>query len=241
MSEAIATYTEAEYLAVEERSELRHEFVGGRVYQMSGGTERHELAVASLARRLHPAARSSGCRTFANRQLRVPSGDHYYPDVMVACGKAANPLYEERPTLIIEVLSPSTAGEDRKGKLRAYATVETLERYVLVDPVFRRFEVYRQASGTASDPGRWSRPATASSTSTSSTTTSRAKRRPEPYSVITDDHGVNRDQPKPPRPSGCRRGAKQPRRGRRRSGPRPRPAAGAGAGSGTGRRSPSSP
>lgn len=153
MSEAIATYTEAEYLAAEERNELRHEFVGGRVYQMAGGTERHELAVASLARRLHPAARSSGCRTFANRQLRVPSGDHYYPDVMVACGKAANPLYEERPTLIIEVLSPSTVGEDRKGKLRAYATVETLERYVLVDPVFRRFEVYRHAKWHSFGPG----------------------------------------------------------------------------------------
>lgn len=115
MIEGIATYTEAEYLAIEERSEVRHEFVGGRLYQMSGGTERHELAVAALARRLYPGARAAGCRTFANRQLRVPSGDHFYPDVMVACGKASNLLYEERPTLIVEMLSPSTAAEDRKG------------------------------------------------------------------------------------------------------------------------------
>jgi Uma2 family endonuclease len=142
MSEAIATYSEAEYLAREERSDVRHELVGGRVYQMAGGTERHELAVAALVRRLHPGARAARCRTFANRQLRVPSGDHYYPDVMVACGKAANQLYEERPTLIVEVLSPSTAAEDRKGKLRAYTTCGSLERYVLVDPVFRRFEVF---------------------------------------------------------------------------------------------------
>lgn len=153
MSEAIATYTEAEYLAIEERSEVRHEFVGGRLYQMSGGTERHELAVAALARRLHPGARGAGCRTFANRQLRVPSGDHYYPDVMVACGKASNLLYEERPALIVEVLSPSTAGEDRKGKLRAYATCESLDRHVLVDPVFRRFEVYRRDQWESFGPG----------------------------------------------------------------------------------------
>ena len=90
MSEAIATVSEAEYLALEERTSVRNELVGGRIYQMAGGTERHELAVASLARRLHPGARAAGCRTFANRQLRIPSGDHYYPDVIVACGKAAN-------------------------------------------------------------------------------------------------------------------------------------------------------
>jgi len=101
MSEAIATYTEAEYLAIEERSEVRHEYVGGRLYQMAGGTERHELAIGALARRLHPAGRAAGCRTFANRQLRVPSGDHYYPNVMVACGKASNTICEENPTLLV--------------------------------------------------------------------------------------------------------------------------------------------
>lgn len=153
MSEAIATYTEAQYLALEEASVVRHEFVGGRLYQMSGGTERHELAVGALVRYLHPGARAAGCRAFANRQLRVPSGDHYYPDVMVACGKAANVLYEERPTLIIEVLSPTTANEDRKGKLRAYATCQSLDRYVLVDPVFRRFEVYRAGRWASFGPG----------------------------------------------------------------------------------------
>jgi len=153
MSEAIATYTEAEYLVIEQRSEVRHEFVGGRLYQMSGGTERHELAVGAIVRRLHAGARAARCRTFANRQLRVPSGDHFYPDVMAACGKASHVLYEERPTLIVEVLSPTTAAEDRKGKLRAYATCETLDRYGLVDPVFRRFEVYRQKTWSSFGPG----------------------------------------------------------------------------------------
>ncbi len=143
MGEAFGTYSEAEYLALEERSAVRHELVGGRVYQMPGGTERHELAIGALTRRLHPGARAAGCRVFTNRQLRVPSGDHYYPDAMVACGKAANTLYEETPTLIVEVLSPSTAAEDRKGKLRAYTTCPSLDRYILVDPTFRRIEVYR--------------------------------------------------------------------------------------------------
>src|SRR3954451_19595984 len=153
MSEAIATYSEAEYLALEQRSEVRHEYVGGRLYQMSGGTERHELAIAALVRRLYPGARAAGCRTFANRQLRVPSGDHYYPDVMVACGTAANQIYEESPTLNVEVLSPTTAAEDRKGKLRAYATCEALDRYLLVDPVFRRVECYSHGSWQSFGPG----------------------------------------------------------------------------------------
>jgi len=153
VSEAISTYSESEFLALEQRSEVRHEYVGGRIYQMSGGTERHELAVAALVRKLHPGARSAGCRTFANRQLRVSAGDHYYPDVMVACGKAANQLYEERPTLLIEVLSPTTASEDRKGKLRAYSTCESLDRYILVDPVFRRVETYANGTWRSYGPG----------------------------------------------------------------------------------------
>ena len=154
MSEAVETYTEAEYLALEERSDVRHELVGGRVYDMSGGTERHELAVAALLRRLYPGAHATGRRTFAHRQLRVPSGDHYYPDVMVACGPAANLMYEERPAVIFEVLSPSTIAEDRRGKLRAYLTCESLQRYILVDPVFRRFEVYRAGVWRSAGPGQ---------------------------------------------------------------------------------------
>jgi Uma2 family endonuclease len=112
-----------------------------------------ELAIAALVRRHHPGARAKGCRTFANRQRRVPSGDHYYPDVMIACGKAAHQLYEEQPTLLVEVLSPSTAGEDRKGKLRAYTSCQSLQRYLLVDPVFRRVELYTQDRWQSFGPG----------------------------------------------------------------------------------------
>jgi hypothetical protein len=67
VSEAIATFSEAEYLALEERSEVRHEFVGGHVDQMAGSTERHELAIATLVRRLHPRVRAQHFRSFANR------------------------------------------------------------------------------------------------------------------------------------------------------------------------------
>jgi Uma2 family endonuclease len=153
VSEAIATFTEAEYLALEQRSNLRHEFVGGRIYQMAGGTERHELAIAALVRRLYPAARAARCRVFANRHLRVPAGDHYYPDVMVVCGTAAHQLYEEHPTLLIEVLSPSTANEDRKGMLRAYTMCGSLRAHLLVDPVFRRFELYAAGEWSSYGPG----------------------------------------------------------------------------------------
>jgi Uma2 family endonuclease len=83
----------------------------------------------------------------------VPAGDHYYPDVMVACGKAANQLFEERPALIVEVLSPTTATEDRKGKLRAYASCDSLLRYILVDPVFRRFESFTDGRWESFGPG----------------------------------------------------------------------------------------
>ena len=55
--------------------------------------------------------------------------------------------------MIFEVLTPSTADEDRKGKLRAYTTIDTLERYILIDPVFRRFEVFRRNQWHSFGPG----------------------------------------------------------------------------------------
>lgn len=55
--------------------------------------------------------------------------------------------------MLVEVLSPSTAAEDRKGKLRAYSTIATLDRSVLVDPIFRRFEVYRRGHWRSYGPG----------------------------------------------------------------------------------------
>jgi len=145
-SEELPHYTLEQYLAVEEASQVRHEFVGGRIYAMSGGTERHDLLTGLIYEVLAAAARREGCRPFiANRQARVGSA-HYYPDVMIVCARSAERLYETDASLIVEVSSRSTVDTDRREKASAYATLPGLSLYVLVDPERRRIEVAQRRS-----------------------------------------------------------------------------------------------
>lgn len=150
VTEAIAYTSFGDFVADEAARPVRHELVGGRVYVMAGGTERHDLTAQSLWERLAPGARAGGCRAFmGNRLLKTPSAATYYPDVMVVCERAADEQYETGPTLIVEVLSPSTESTDRREKAENYARIESLATYALVHPVFRRIEV------AGRDSGRW--------------------------------------------------------------------------------------
>lgn len=149
MTEAIAFTTFEQFLAAEIESPQRHELVGGRVYAMSGGTERHDLTAQAMYERLVGGARQGGCRTFhGNRLLKLSKSESYYPDVMVICGSRADEHYETSPGLIVEVLSPSTESTDRREKAVAYRSIPSLAMYLLVSPVFRRIErATRDASG----------------------------------------------------------------------------------------------
>jgi Uma2 family endonuclease len=148
MTEAIAVISFDGFLEREQRSERRHELVGGRVYAMSGGSERHDLAAGLIYELLATGARASGCRPFtSNRLVRTRCGNAYYPDVMVVCGQAPHRLYETDPALVVEVLSPSTADVDRREKAVAYAEATSLRLLVLVDPETRRMELARPVSG----------------------------------------------------------------------------------------------
>lgn len=144
MSEAIAFVGISDFLEGEGRADRRHELVGGRVYAMAGGSERHDLAAGLLFEALATGARRAGCRPFtANRLVRTRYESAYYPDVMIACGKAPHRLYETDPALVIEVLSPSTADIDRREKASAFAASGSLDLFLLVDPDNRRIEAAR--------------------------------------------------------------------------------------------------
>lgn len=152
MSGAIAFCSAEEFLFGEELAERRHELVGGRVYAMAGGSERHDLVAGLIYELVAPGSRLRGCRPFtANRLLRTPSGNLYYPDVLVACGPAPHRLYETGPALIVEVLSPSTADIDRREKAVAHAEAEPLQLLLLVDPDARRIEAARPSGGRVTE------------------------------------------------------------------------------------------
>ena len=138
-----------EYLAFEEKSPVKHEYVSGEAYAMTGVTTRHNVITLNIARHLHDAARSHGCRIFATDVKLQAAGRVYYPDVILACGKAAEvELIIEEPSLVVEVTSPSTRGTDRREKLDSYRRIPSLLMYLIVEQRRRHVLVYaRDANG----------------------------------------------------------------------------------------------
>ena len=127
-----------EYLEREMASDLRHEYLGGRVYAMSGTSDPHNVIALNIAAALHGHLRGKSCRAFINdMKCRIESVGHdafYYPDVMVTCGPRGEPRYFKRdPVIIFEVLSPGTEGTDRREKFFAYTSLPTLEAYIIVE------------------------------------------------------------------------------------------------------------
>lgn len=132
-------YTLEEYLELDRTSEERFEFWDGEVFCMSGGSEAHVEIESNLVAFLKPQLRVRGCRVFpAEMRIRVPSAPPYrYADFSALCGEAK---FEEiggvdtlvNPTLIVEVLSPSTEAYDRGDKFSHYKSIPTLREYLLV-------------------------------------------------------------------------------------------------------------
>ncbi|WP_102126807.1 Uma2 family endonuclease [Deinococcus planocerae] len=138
-----------EYLRSEEQSPYKREYVGGFVYPLhahAGVSQRHSLICGNVFATLHPHARRQGCRIHqTDMRLQVGSA-LFYPDVMLVCGQdMPHPLYETAPCLLVEVLSPSTAANDRVGKYALYTSLPTLQTYLIVEQTQRRVYEYQRA------------------------------------------------------------------------------------------------
>jgi Uma2 family endonuclease len=137
-----------QYLAFERASETRHEYLNGEIYAMVGATEKHNTISVSLVLSLGPQVRKQGCRLYTNdMRLKVSAtGLYTYPDITVVCGdRKFDDKYKDtllNPTLIIEVLSPSTENYDRGEKFRHYRALPSLQTYVLVYQDSPRIEQY---------------------------------------------------------------------------------------------------
>lgn len=146
--------TEAEYLAFERRSEIKHEFTDGIVYTVSGASREHGLITSSVIALLYSQVRGKGCEIYPpDMKVRTPATKSYaYPDVTVVCGEAQFEDDQDdilvNPTVIIEVLSPSTEAHDRGTKFQHYRELDSLQEYVLIaqdKPHIERF--VRQSGG----------------------------------------------------------------------------------------------
>jgi Uma2 family endonuclease len=145
--------TPEQYLEIERAAEIRSEFYAGRMYAMSGGTHVHALVIGNVSGELRTALKDGSCLVSPS-ELRVrvgPDGLYTYPDIVVVCNE---PRYVDghkdtllNPTLIIEVLSPSTEGYDRGFKATQFRQVESLQEYALVSQSEPRVEVFRRQAG----------------------------------------------------------------------------------------------
>jgi len=150
-------FTFQEYLDLEERSQVKHEFLDGVVWAMAGGSPDHAAIAANVIGLLTVAVRDRPCRVFtSDLRVRVKgTGLGTYPDVTVVCG----PLQTDpddpsghtivNPSVVVEVLSKSTEQYDRGEKLGHYQRVETLKEIVLLAHDEQRAEVWRR------DGERW--------------------------------------------------------------------------------------
>jgi len=154
-AQSTARLTPEQYLELERAAlDVRSEYYNGRMYAMSGGTHPHAIVIANLARRLGNGLEKGPCVvTTSDMRLRVSkTGLYTYPDIVVVCDP---PQYGDgrhdtvlNPTLIIEVLSPSTEAYDRGFKFAQYRALESLKEYALVSQSEPRVEIFRrQPSG----------------------------------------------------------------------------------------------
>jgi Uma2 family endonuclease len=151
-------YTYDEYLAFERDANVRHEFFDGEIYAMVGGTPAYAAICVNISSLLRDQLRGRGCQTYSSdlRVRVVETGLATYPDVTVVCGRleldAGDRHTVTNPVLVVEVMSPSSAGYDRGEKLEHYKRVPSLREVVLVAHDERLIEVWRRG-----DDGIWSR------------------------------------------------------------------------------------
>jgi Uma2 family endonuclease len=142
-----------DYLAWERLQSDKHEYHLGEVRLMAGGSVRHNYLAAAILAELRSTLRAQGCSVMTSDQrVAAPRGERYvYPDATVVCGAV---VLEEgttdvlvNPTIVVEVLSPSTERYDRGPKWLAYQALPCLTDYVLVSQDEALVEHYARAEG----------------------------------------------------------------------------------------------
>lgn len=136
-----------EYLDREQRATVRHEYIDGQLFAMTGASEAHNIICGNVFAALHGHLRGSGCRAFMNdMKVKVEAANSfYYPDIMVTCEPYdGESVFKQAPVVLMEVLSPSTRHIDRREKMMAYRQLESLRQYLLVHQNRYRVDSYRK-------------------------------------------------------------------------------------------------
>lgn len=136
-----------DFIAWENEQPDRHEFYRGEVFAMVGARRIHARLVQNLSRQLGNRLEGAPRQVFAETaKLQIADDTILYPDIFVTCDKAdlATEMIFRSPTVVVEVLSPTTQAYDRSQKFALYRRLASLQEYILVDPETRRVEAFRR-------------------------------------------------------------------------------------------------
>ncbi len=151
-----AHFSPEAYLEWEKTSDTKHEYMNGEVFEvfaLAGAKDAHVTVAGNLFALMHAHLRGGACRVYiADMKVSVErANSFFYPDIMVTCDARdrETDYYKRFPSLIVEVLSESTAAFDRGNKFAAYRKLDTLKEYVLIDPTSLNIDCFRldEASG----------------------------------------------------------------------------------------------
>ena len=139
--------SEENYLQGELASEIKHEYVDGQVYAMTGGTPNHVRISGNISREIGNFLKGQKCEVMqSDMKVKTPNGNFRYPDVVVICSDLEE-SYTDSPIIIVEVLSSSTRKKDKTEKMLEYLSIPTLKEYVLIEQDYVDVEVLRRENG----------------------------------------------------------------------------------------------
>lgn len=141
-----------EFLRLEEKSDVKHEFRDGELVAMAGGSYAHSLVIANIIRELGNSFKGKPCRVLDSnmRVLNHRRRQTVYPDATIVCGPAEHPLGGRdrttivNPRVVVEVISPSSEGYDQKEKFDLYREIDSVEEYVLIWTTEARVSTFRR-------------------------------------------------------------------------------------------------
>lgn len=145
----------AEYLEMERASSEKHELHQGTVITMTGASLKHNQIVSNLLGNLHPFLKGKSCQVFSSDlRTKIPATDTFtYPDLSIVCGEPE--LMDEQfdtilnPSIIIEVLSPSTEKYDKGNKFFYYMQIQSLTEYFMISSMETYIHVARKQNDSS--------------------------------------------------------------------------------------------
>ncbi|MET4083996.1 Uma2 family endonuclease [Pedobacter sp. UYP30] len=132
-------FSPEEYLEIERNAIEKHEYFEGEIFAMSGAERPHNRIFSNLFGRLFNKLDGSSCLPYgSDMRLHIPENTLYtYPDISIYCQEPQESELDDAsfilPTVIIEILSPSTKNHDRGDKFKLYRAIPSLKEYIMVD------------------------------------------------------------------------------------------------------------